>query len=530
MTQPNNSFDVAIVGGGHNGLVAAALLSKAGQRVVLCEASSRLGSATTATTLLPGMRVPQCAHVVSGFPMALIRKLKLKRHGLAILQKNMPRVALDPDGRHIPLGSSLKASREAIFHWSSRDAEAWSKFSAKLDALTAAVTPLYRGQAPQLMPEAFSDKLAWIRHYVRERRRGRSSFQDLLKLMPSNVADFLDLALETDLLKGALALEASLGSYHGPSAPGSMFYWSWQRASEASGRGGALQVEGGPAGLTDALASAATSTGAELRVSSPVASIMVQNERTTGIVLENGDEIAAPCVISTISPKTTYLDLVGAGELDAGLVRDIENIRMRGTSAKVNLALKQLPAFAKADETLLAGRLLLAPGLMDVERASNGQKYGALPHLPVMEVTIPSVLDESLTPEGRHVLSATIPFVPFEVDGGWDTAAGKLSQQVIKTLGEYAPDLPDLIMAQETLTPPEIESRCGIEKADWHQGEIAFDQALMMRPTPQLANNNGPLKGLFVGGAGSHPGGGLTGRPAVNAADAALHYIKEQRR
>jgi len=530
MTKPANSFDVAIIGGGHNGLVAAALLSKAGRRVVVCEALPHFGSASQTSTLMPGMRVPQCAHVVTGFPASLIRKLKLKRHGLKVLQKNMPRVALDPDGRHIPLGSSSKTTTEAIFHWSSRDAEAWKRFSTRLDALTAALLPLYTGNAPELVPAAFDDKLSWLRLYARERRRGRASFQNLLKQMPSNVADFLDLALETDLLKGALALEASLGSYHGPSAPGSMFYWAWQRASEASSRSGTLQVVGGPAALTDALTSAAASTDADLRVAAPVASIRIENDAAVGLVLENGDEISAPCIISTVSPKTTFLNLVGARQLDTGLVLDLENIRMRGASAKVNLALKQLPTFAKADEALLSGRLLLAPSLMDVERASNGQKYAELPHLPVMEVTLPSVLDESLTPEGRHVLSAVIPFVPFDVEGGWDAAKDKLTSQVIKTLGDYAPDLPDLIMAHETLTPPEIEARCGIEKADWHQGEIAFDQALMMRPVPQLANNRGPLKGLIAGGAGAHPGGGLTGRPALNAVDAALHFTKEQRR
>jgi len=185
MTEPANSFDVAIIGGGHNGLVAAALLSKAGRRVVVCEALPHFGSASQTSTLMPGMRVPQCAHVVTGFPVALIRKLKLKRHGLSVLQKNMLRVALDPDGRHIPLGSSSKATREAIFHWSSRDAEAWKNFSAKLDALTAALMPLYSGAAPQLMPEAFGDKLTWLSHYARERRRGRSSFHTLLKLLPS---------------------------------------------------------------------------------------------------------------------------------------------------------------------------------------------------------------------------------------------------------------------------------------------------------------------------------------------------------
>ena len=530
MSDAPNSYDVAIVGGGHNGLVAAALLARAGKRVVVCEALPSLGSACGISTLAQNIRAPKCAHLVTGFPPGLIRKLKLHKHGLTVLQKKVGRVAIDPDGRHIPLDPKTKAGRQAIFNWSSRDADAWPEFSRTLDTLIWSLMPAYRNQAPRLIPDTLQSRLQWLQHYLRGRRRGAAPFRSLLRLLPSNVADLLDDSFETDLLKGALALDAGLGSFHGPSSPGSLFYWAWQRASEAASKSGTLQIAGGPAGLTNALAAAARSHGADIRVAARVRSITVEREKACGLVLQNGDEIAAPIIISTIDPQTTYLKLLCSRHLDAGVAGDVRNIRMRASSAKVNLALERLPSFAKANEQLLAGRLLVAPGLPDVERASNGQKYGMLPDHPVMEVTLPSITDESLAPENHHVLSAIVPFVPYELDGGWDKGGDILIDRVIKTLGEYAPDLPDLVMAGEVLTPPDIESHCGVARADWHQGEVAFDQAMMMRPTPQLAGDAGPIHGLFLGGAGAHPGGGLTGRPALHAVMAAVRYSKEMRR
>lgn len=529
MSATSNIFDIAIIGGGHNGLVAAALLAKAGRRVVLCEELPTLGGATGVSKLMPGMRAPQCAHVVSGFSPALIRKLNLKKHGLNVLQKNMSRVALDPAGRHIVFGRKAKATRENIFNWSSQDAESWKKFCGELDLITSALVPLQQGVSPELLPATWQERMAWARHYLRARRRGREPFQKLLQLLPSNVGDFLDASFETDILKGALALDASLGSYHGPSAPGSLFYWAWRRAGELASSSGTVQVEGGPDALVKALASAARANGADIRTSSAVASIRIEDEKTSGLVLTNGDEIDASIVISTINPKATYLNLVGARHLDAGMVRDIDAIRMRASAAKVNLALGQMPSFAKADEKLLAGRLLVAPGLAEVERASNPQKYGEVPAHPVMEVTLPSIVDESLTPDGRHVLSAIVPFVPLDVKGGWERQSDVLIKRVIRTLGEYAPDLPDLVMAGEVLTPKDLETRCGVAGGDWHQGEVTFDQAMMMRPIPRLANGRSPVAGLFLGGAGAHPGGGLSGRPAVNAVAAATAYAKRER-
>lgn len=514
-----NHFDVAIVGGGHNGLVAAALLARAGKSVVLCEAQSQFGGAAATTTLAPGMRVPKCAHLVASLDPALIRKLRLKKHGLVVLQKNVGSVALDVEGRHIPLGADAKARHEAIFRWSRHDADAWRSFDARLNLLTESVRPLVAGSALPLSPENRRDQLKWVGHYLGLRRKGKTAFQHVMQRLPSNAADFLDDAFETDLLKGALSLEATMGGRNGPRAPGTIFAWAWQRALQTTHRTGTLQIAGGPEALTQAITASARSFGADLRCKSPVSGIKIEGGRVAGLVLKNGDEVTAPVVLSTISPKATMLHLVGARHLDAGLVRDILQIRTGGASAKVNLALARLPAFQNTQPNLLASRLLIAPCVSDVERAANAQKYNELPVHPVLEVTLPSIRDESLVPEGRHVLSAIVPFMPFDLDAGWDRGGDQLVTRVVKILADYAPDLPDLVMAGEVMTPPDIQDHCGLAGADWHQGELAPDQSMMMRPVPGLAEGRHPIGGLFLGGAGAHPGGGLTGLPGIRAAE-----------
>ncbi len=529
MSGETNSFDVAVIGGGHNGLVAAALLAKAGRRVVLCEAGPRFGGAACLSTLAPGIRAPQCAHVVSGFPRDVIRRLRLRKHGLQIVRQNMGRVALDPDGRHIPLGRKRRETAEAIFRWSRHDAEAWDAFAGRMKTLSEILVPLFTHTPPKLTPETWQDRLDWLGHYFRLRRLGRHAFGEALRILPSNAADIVEDAFETDLLRGALSFEAVLGGRLGPRAPGTAFTWLWRRAAEAASPLGTFQVAGGPASLTDTLATAAAAHGADLRKNARVAAIRTDDQRVTGLVLENGDEIDAPVVISSADPKATYLGLVGAANLDAGLARDIGDIRMGASTAKINLALERLPTFRNIDPEHLKERLIIAPSVPEVERASNPPKYGRMTDHPVMEVTIPSLADETLAPEGRHVLSALVQFAPYELEGGWDKGGDELVARVTKTLGEYAPDLPDVVMAGEVMTPPDIESHCGGASADWDQGELAFDQLMMMRPVPQLAHGGGPIAGLYLGGAGAHPGGGLNGRAGMLAARTVMAAHKRGR-
>lgn len=532
MSGAANRFDVAIVGGGHNALVAAALLARAGRSVVVCEALGRFGGGAAAATLMPGIRAPQCAHTVAGFPRALVRTLGLRRHGLRVLQPHMPRLALDPDGRHIPLDGPRRrdaaATREAIFHWSRGDAQAWPGFVKLLDAGSGFLAPLTaRPPLPFGAAAGRRAQLAWAVQLLRARRQGKARMGELLRLLPSNAADAIEDEFRTPLLGGALAFDAVLGGWRGPRAPGTMLAWLWSRALA---RDGVMQIAGGPAALIEALHASAVARGAEIRTRARVAQIKIRDGRACGLVLANGDEIDAEAVISTADARTTYLDLVGAAHLDAGLVRDLGCIRRAPLGAKVNLALSRLPAFAQASEEDLKGRLVVAPSVQDVERAADPVKYGGISDHPVMEVTIPTLTDETLAPQGRHVMSVLVPFVPMALAQGWETGGQELVARVIRTLAVYAPDLPECVMAGEVLTPPDITIHCGIADADWHHGELALDQILAMRPLPQLATGPdgpaAPVRGLYLGGAAAHPGGGLNGRAGQLAAAAVLRALR----
>ena len=536
MTPRANRFDVAIIGGGHNALVAAALIARAGRSVVVCEALPRLGGGAALSTLMPGMRAPQCAHTVTGFPPALIRKLGLARHGLRVLQTHMPALALDAGGRHIPLGGrrrrDARSTREAIYQWSRADAEAWPAFARRLDALTRLLLPLVTHPPLPYAGLDWRQRLGWFLHAARLRRLGAGGMGEALRLLPSNAADMIEDVFETPLLSGALVFDAVLGGHRGPRAPGTVFAWLWARALAQSGAG-VMQVAGGPAALADALRASAVAKGADIRTRARVIGIRVEEDRACGLILANGDEIGAGAVISTIDARTTWVDLVGTAHLDTGLVRDLSAIRSAPSAVKVNLALGCLPSFPRAAPDDLRGRLVIAPGVDEVERAANPRKYGATTDHPVMEATIPSLADETLAPEGRHIMSVIVPFAPMSPAEGWDTAGDALVARVIKTLGDYAPDLPDAVMAGEVLTPPDIVSHCGVPGGDWHHAEIAFDQSLAMRPVPRLApgpdDPGSPVRGLHLGGASAHPGGGLNGRAGALAATSVLSNLRRNR-
>lgn len=518
MTQTTTSFDVIVVGGGHNGLAAAALLAKAGRSVIVCEALDRVGGGAAAISLKGDARAPQCAHLVSGLPKELVHKLRLKRHGLKIIHKHVGRVALDPDGRHIPLAGPARATRDAIFNWSKQDAAQWPKFAIALNNLTRALLPLVANSNLQFPPQSLTEKTIWARRYMQVRRHGRHSFQEVLRLLPSNAADMIEDAFETDTLKGALALDATLTGRHGPRAPGTVFSWAWMRALEQAGGMGCVQVSGGPEAFAASLKEAALTYGAEILTSSPVSQILVDEEqRVTGVVLENGNELYAPIIVSTLPPQETYLNLVGAAHLDTGLAREIGQVRGGGSLARVNLLLGQMPDFQGATQADLQARLAIATHLEDVERASNARKYNEVPQQPVMEVTFPTASDRSLAPDGHHILSALIPFMPDAATSSLGFDGQSLANSVVKTLSDYARDLPGLVLDATVAGPADLQTQCGVLGADWHHTELALDQVLGMRPARGISRANDVIAGLYMGGASAHPGGGLTARPALNA-------------
>lgn len=512
-------YDAIVIGAGHNGLVAAGYLAKAGKSVVVLDGAALVGGAARTAEISPDYQISTAAHLISSFPRKIEKDLKLSKHGLSWATKDMVTVALDRDGKHIVLSADRKSDMQTVAAHATRDENAWKLFDARMRKYVKFLAPLLEGPLPETGKDA-PTKIATMMA-LRLEKMGPADLRAFLQLVPSSVAALLDRSFEGDLIKGALSLDATLGHHTGPHTPGTAFSLIYKRALEAMGQGTGYPV-GGTGALTEALATSAEAAGVRIRLESPVVKILVEEGRTKGVRLEDGTVFEAPLVMSSADPKTTCLDLVGARHFEAPIATHISRIRMEGTSAKVNLALEGLPTFANFSDREYGGRLLIAPDMGTVERSFTAAKRGELTLEPVMEVVIPSYHDPRLAPMGHHVMSIIVPNVPYDVAGGWDEQKDVLIKRVIDTLREYAPDISDKVIAGEVLTPPELEESLGLSGGHWHQGNMSFDQLLAFRPAPGMANYEGAVEGLYLCGAGTHPGGGLSGRPGKFAVEAAL--------
>jgi phytoene dehydrogenase-like protein len=509
-----------IIGGGHNGLVCAAYLAKAGRPVLVLEAASRPGGAAVTREVVPGFSVSACAHILHQLSSRVVSDLDLPRHGLRFSIRDMTTVALDPDGRHLRLSGN---DTQSLAAHSRVDAVALSRFQQRLDRFARALAPFLGTTPPRLGTRDWSDRRGLLRLGWRIRRLGRTDMRELLRIGAMNVADLLEEELETDLLRGALAFDATLGTRLGPRSPDSVLTWLYRLAAEVGGaRNGAgrdLAIpEGGMGAVSDALARAAVTAGAELRMDSPVARILVENDRVSGVALGSGEEFGADTVISNADPHRTFMELLGPEHLDTGFVRRVSNIRMRGASAKLNLALDALPAFHGLDAGELDARLLVAPGIDYLERAFNHVKYGEYSGEPGIEITIPSLHDPGLAPAGKHVLSAVVQYAPYDLKGGWESARDDFADRVLGVIARYAPGIEHHVVARQLLTPADFERDFRMTGGHWHHGEIGFDQLFMLRPVPGATQYATPMAGLYLCGAGTHPGGGVMGVAGMNAA------------
>jgi phytoene dehydrogenase-like protein len=506
-----SDVDCIVVGAGHNGLVCAAMLARGGRRVLVLEAAARIGGAALTREFAPGFKVSAGAHLLHLMPAELIRELKLGLNGLSWAAQSLPTTALTPSAA-LTLGQGL----------STADAAAYAGYSARMRRFAAALAPMFSRPAPRLGTDAWSDRIALLRLGWQIRRLGARDMRELLRIIGMNVYDLLQENFESPALKGALGFDAILGTNFGPRSPGTVLTLLYRLAAESAAEGGLAQPQGGLGALCDALAKAATEAGATIRTSSPVARILVESDRAAGIVLDSGERITARTVISSADPKTTFLQLLGPRYLDTGFVRRVKHIRSRGLAAKLHLALNQAPRFKGVDATGLTGRLLIAPSLEHLEHAYNHSKYGEFSAEPLMEITLPTVNDPGLAPPGRHVLSAIVQYAPYALKQGWQAERQRFTDVCIDTLENAAPGLRGSIVGVELLTPVDMEREFRISGGHWHHGDLAFDQFLMVRPVPGAAQHRTPLEGLFLCGAGCHPGGGVMGIAGRNAAQQIL--------
>ncbi len=513
--QPARSvYDCIVIGGGHNGLVCAATLASGGRSVLVLEARAQVGGAASTHEFAPQFRVSSCAHLLHLMPADLVRDLKLDAHGLRLAAQALPTTVLTAGAAPLTLaGANLSAS----------DAVAYAAYTERMRRFAQALVPLFGKVPPRLGTSDWSDRWALLGLGWQIRKLGRRDMREILRIGGMNVYDLLEEHFESPALKGALGFDAVLGTNFGPRSPGTVLTLLYRLAGEFAGGATALsQPTGGLGALSDALAKSATAAGAAIRTVSPVARILVEGDRTVGVELESGERIAARTVLSSADPKTTFLKLLGAEYLDTGFVRRVNHIRARGLAAKLHLALDRAPQFADVDAAALKGRLLIAPSLQYLERAYNHAKYGEYSAAPAMEISVPTMNDPGLAPAGSHVLSAVVQYAPYALKGGWDNERQRFIDLCLSTLEGVAPGLRATVLASELKTPVDIERDYRNEGGHWHHGELAFDQFFVVRPVPGAAQHRTPLPGLYLCGAGSHPGGGVMGIAGRNAAQQVL--------
>jgi phytoene dehydrogenase-like protein len=509
---------LVVIGAGHNALVCATYLARAGRRVVVLEASDQPGGAACTHEFHPGFRVSSVAHLVYGLDGALLRELDLVSHGLRWAQRDMSSIALHPEQPALELsadgataGPLVDSERQAYRQF----LETQSRYASVLAQWHLQPPPrLQFGDWRQSLPVA---RMAWA-----IRRLGRRDMRELLRVATMSIDDWLQEHFVDARLQGALALDAVLGQRAGPRSGGTVFASLYRAAGlRAFGQGYSVPV-GGLGGLSQALTSAARAAGVEIRCGTIVASCEVQSGRVTGVRLQSGELLRAAAVVSGVDPKKTLLSLLGARHLEAEFARRVHHVRSTGVAAKLHLALRSAPQFRGLDASRLGQRLLIAPDRDYVERAFNPVKYADCSAAPVMEIHVPSVHDATLAPAGQHVLSAVVQYAPHDLNAGWAGAGEPFMRRIIDTLAQYAPQLPGQILHAELLTPQDIECRLGTTGGHWHHGELALDQYLMLRPVPGAAQYLTPMSGLYLCSAGTHPGGGVTGAAGRLAAQAVL--------
>ena len=502
-----------IIGAGHNGLVCAIYLAKSGRRVLVLEASGEIGGAAVTREFAPGFKVSAAAHLLNAMPAELLRELELERHGLRFSALDMPTYALNESGAPIVCAAGTVEGVDA------EDAAAFAAFQGQISRLARVV-----GQVLDMVPFRLSfrtwrERLDGLKLAWRIRALGARDMRELLRIAAMNAYDLLTENFRSSLLKGALGLDATLGAEHGARAPGTVLTLLYRWASQSrAGAFGAAQPAGGMGAVTQAMARAAREAGVQIRTAARVKRILVEGDHVRGVLLESGETIPAESVISNADPKTTFLALLGPEYLDTDFVRRIDHFRSKGLVAKVHLALDAAPRFNGVDAAGLAGRLLVSPSLEYLELAFNPSKYREVPANPVLEITVPSIKDPSLAPAGKHVMSINVMFVPYELGADAAGARAQLLSNVLATLERYAPGVRDRITASQVLTPRDLEREFGMAGGHWHHGALAFDQFFVTRPVPGAAGYSTPMPGLYLCGAGSHPGGGVMGIAGRNAA------------
>lgn len=523
-------YDAIVIGGGHNGLVNAAYLAKAGMRVLVLEQRSVLGGATVSEEIYPGFKFTVFSYVVSLLRPEIIRELELPRHGLTILPLESTITPL-PNGDYIYRGSDPHETFRNISRFSPQDAEAYREYGYAMYQMAKAVKYILGIRPPD--PTSFHPRelLALLKLGKHFLSIGEENMYTLAKLMTMSSADFLEEWFETDPLVATLSASGIIGTFLGPRSPGSAYVLLHHYMGEIDGvfRAWGFQ-KGGTGGVSEAIASSARELGAELRTNAKVAKVLTRGGKATGVVLENGDEIEAKLVVSSLDPKLTFLKLVDPDDLPGDLVGAVRKFETQGSSGKVNLALDALPDLSclPGDGPHLRGAISISPSVNYIERAYDDAKYGRFSEHPYIDAIIPSMIDPDMAPPGKHVLSCFVQYAPYHLaESNWETQREAFGDTVVNTLSEYIPNLKKIILHRQVLSPWDIEQSIGLSGGNIFQGELSLSQLFFLRPAPGYAQYRTPIRGYYQCGSGTHPGGGITGAPGRLAA---LEILKDAKR
>jgi phytoene dehydrogenase-like protein len=532
------SYDAVVIGGGHNGLVTAALLAEAGRSVLVLERRDRVGGAADTTELATGFRVPTLAHTVGRLRPSVQKGLRLRQHGLRLVGPDVRVFAPTPDGRAIVLWGDVERTAAGLRDRSAADAYAYTAFDRLVRSLGRFMAQIAATTPPDIDAPGFGDALTGLRLGRTYRSLGAHDARTLLRVLPMAVADFVGESFEDDALRAVIAWRGVRYAFLGPWSAGSTYQLLLDSAGNDGGAAGeTVFAIGGPGMAASALASAAVAAGAEIRTGTEVVAVRSRDGRATGVVLDSGDEVAARAVVAGIDPRRLLRDLVDPVAIGPDMVWRAANHRVPGVTAKVNLALSALPRFPAAGddrERLLRGRIVVAPGIDAVERAFDAAKYGRMSESPVIEATIPSLVDPSLVdgaPAGSHVMSVIAQYAPYDLrDGTWDGPAREaFGDRVLAVLEAVSPGISALVTARQVLVPPDLESGYGLSGGHPLHGEPGLESFFLWRPFLGYARYRMPLEGLYLCGSGAHPGGGITGQPGENAAREILSDLKRRR-
>ncbi|MFQ5817432.1 MAG: phytoene desaturase family protein [Terriglobia bacterium] len=517
----SSSYDAIIIGGGHNGLVNAAYLGRAGKKILLLERRHVLGGSAVTEEIFPGFKFSVCSYVVSLLRPEIIRELNLPRHGLEILPLDSTFTPM-PNGDYLWRVNDPAKTRREIARHSQLDAEAYEEFGQAMLQICKFVKPILSMSPPDLTQLNFQTLRKLFRLGRQFQSLSAQNKYNQIQLMTRSAVDFLDHWFETDVLKATMAASGIIGTFLGVRSPGTAYVLLHHYMGEIDGVFRAWGLpRGGTGAISNAIAGAAREAGVEIRTQSSVARILVKDHKAAGVVLQNGDEILGHIISSSVDPHLTFLKLLAPGHLSDEFLEEVRCYKLRGSSGKVNLALDTLPNFTclPGPGAHLRGAISISPSVDYLERAYDEAKYGHFSSRPFIDIVIPSLTDSTVAPPGKHVLSCFVQYAPYQLkQGTWDEKREAFGDTVINTLAEYAPNLRDIIVGRQILTPLDLEREFGLTEGNIFQGELSREQLFFLRPVPGWSQYRTPIKNLYLCGSATHPGGGIMGAPGRLAA------------